>query len=305
MYRTITSFFIFFTALLYASEPITPLPQAVEVDAKKAALGRELFFDPILSANNTISCATCHDLQNGGDDALSFSSGIDAKHGTMNAPTVYNAVFNIAQFWDGRAKTLQQQAEGPIENPVEMGSHFTTLVRKLQKTPYQQKFLHIYKDGITKTNITDAIAEYEKTLITPNAPFDRYLQGEKDAISKDAKEGYGLFKTKGCIACHQGINIGGNMYNKFGIFQDANSTQLGRYNVTKNPRDKYYFKVPTLRNITKTAPYFHDGRTYNLKSAVLLMAKYQLGRKITDKEVEKILAFLHSLEGELPKGIKP
>ena len=298
-------FFILFLTTVIASEPITPLPKKVEVDEKKALLGKELFFDTQLSKDNTISCASCHDLANGGDDGLVVSFGINGKQGDINAPTVYNAVFNISQFWDGRAHDLQEQAAGPVENPVEMGNSFKALVKKLRRTPYKKKFAAIYKDGITKNNITDAIAEYEKTLITPDSPFDKYLEGDKDAISEDAKKGYELFKTKGCIACHQGKNIGGNMYNKFGIFQDTNSTHLGRYNVTHNERDKYYFKVPTLRNIAKTAPYFHDGRTYDLKEAVLLMARYQLGRKITNEELDNIVAFLHSLNGQLPPDIEP
>jgi len=291
------------TILTFATEPITPIPLSVEVDAKKAALGHQLFFDPILSRDDTISCASCHNLQAGGDDNLKYSFGIDGKEGNINAPTVFNAVFNFWQFWDGRAKTLKEQAAGPVENPVEMGFSFKELIQKLQKSKYNKLFYEAYTDGITKENITDAIAEYEKTLITPNAPFDKYLRGDKNALTQEQKEGYELFKTKGCISCHHGINLGGNLYNKFGVVEDANSTQLGRYNVTKKERDKYYFKVPTLRNIEHTAPYFHDGRTYDLRKAVLLMAQYQLGREITDKEVDKIVAFLHSLNGELPKNI--
>jgi len=213
-------------------------------------------------------------------------------------------VFNFRQFWDGRAKTLQDQASAPIQNPVEMGNHFANLIKELNTTEYKKEFAKIYKDGITKKNITDAIAEYEKTLITPNAPFDLYLKGDVNAISQDAKEGYELFKTKGCIACHQGVNIGGNLYNKFGVFDDTNSNDLGRYEVTKRERDKKYFKVPSLRNIAQTAPYFHDGRTSDLGQAVRLMADYQLGRKLSDEEVVKIVTFLKTLSGKLPKGIQ-
>jgi cytochrome c peroxidase len=300
------SLFTFLLSIcLIAQELITPIPQKVEVDAKKARLGQMLFFDPILSRDDTISCASCHDLQNGGDDGLKFSFGIEGKEGNINAPTVYNAVFNFWQFWDGRAKNLEEQAVGPIENPVEMDSTFKELIPKLQKTHYKRLFDTIYPEGITKHNIANALAEYEKTLITPNAPFDKYLRGDADALTKDEKEGYELFKTKGCVSCHHGVNLGGNLYNKFGVFEDPNSQQLGRYNVTKKERDKYYFKVPTLRNIEHTAPYFHDGRTYNLKEAVLIMAQYQLGREITNEEVDKIVAFLKTLSGELPKNIKP
>lgn len=297
--------FLSLHAVLMASEPIQPIPQEIEVNEKKAALGKELFFDTLLSKDNTISCASCHLLQEGGDDNLRFSFGIKGQKGTINAPTVYNALFNFRQFWDGHVANLKEQAMGPVENPVEMGNSFKNLIETLNKTPYKAKFDAIYKDGITKNNIADAIAEYEKTLITPNAPFDLYLRGDKNAITKEQKEGYELFKSKGCIACHHGINVGGNMYNKFGIFADSNTSDLGRYNVTHRERDKHYFKVPSLRNVARTAPYFHDGRTKSLRVAVLTMAKYQLGRKITPQEVDKIVAFLKSLNGELPKDIEP
>ena len=296
---------LFYNTLASASEPIEPLPEHMAVDKKKAELGKELFFDTMLSRDRTINCATCHLLRAGGDDNLRFSFGINGQEGNINAPTVYNAVFNFRQFWDGRAANLQEQAGGPVENPKEMGFSFKELIARMKKSSYQPQFKAIYKDGITKKNITDAIAEYEKSLITPNAPFDRYLKGDKQAITQKQKEGYELFKAKGCITCHHGVNIGGNLYNKFGIFQESNSSNLGRYNVTHKERDKYYFKVPSLRNIEKTAPYFHDGRTSSLRVAVLTMAKYQLGRKITPQEVDKIVAFLKSLNGELPQNIEP
>ena len=289
--------------LLFSSELITPIPIHMDVNAEKVKLGKKLFFDTRLSRDNTISCDNCHILQNSGVDSLKFSFGIKGQIENRNTPTVYNAVFNFHQFWDGRAKTLQDQASGPIENPIEMGNNFPDLIKKLNKTEYKKEFAKIYKDGITKENITDAIAEFEKRLITPNAPFDLYLKGDKKAISKKAKEGYKLFQTKGCIACHQGINIGGNLYSKFGVFDDVNSTDLGRYDVTKREHDKKYFKVPTLRNIAKTAPYFHDGRTSDLSEAVRMMADYQLGRKLSDEEVTKIVAFLKTLSGKLPQGV--
>jgi len=299
--------FLIFTAktLLAADEPIQPIPKDMSVNEKKAELGKALFFDPILSRDKTISCTTCHILHAGGDDNLVFSFGIKGQKGDINSPTVYNAVFNFRQFWDGRAANLQEQAAAPIDNPVEMGFTFKELIPRMKKSPYKSQFKAIYKDGITKANITDAIAEYEKTLITPNAPFDRYLKGDKKAITQQQKEGYELFKAKGCITCHHGINIGGNLYNKFGIFQESNTSSLGRYNITHKTRDKYYFKVPSLRNVEKTAPYFHDGRTSSLRAAVLTMAKYQLGRKITSQEVDKIVAVLKSLNGKLPKNIEP
>lgn len=295
--------FLFILLKVYA-EPITPLPQNIELDKQKVSLGKQLFFDPILSADNSVSCASCHDLENGGDDGLKFSVGINSLKGDINAPTVYNSVYNFRQFWDGRAEDLAQQAKGPIENPLEMGNNFKDLIATLKKTTYKKKFHKVYTDGITEENIVDAIAEYEKTLITPNAPFDKYLRGEITAITKEQKEGYELFKSKGCIACHHGVNVGGNLYNKFGVMQDAESSSMGRYEVTHNELDMYYFKVPSLRNIEKTAPYLHDGRFENLDKVVKFMAHYQLGRIVTQEEVNSIVEFLHSLSGEIPQSAK-
>jgi len=294
--------FIYIVSIeLVLAEPITPLPKEVKVNEQKVQLGKELFFDTALSLNNTISCATCHDLDKGGDDGLDFSVGIDGKKGDINAPTVYNSVYNFRQFWNGRAKDLAEQAKGPIENPIEMGNSFDTLIPELKKTHYKQKFENIYENGITEDNIVDAIAEYEKTLITPNSPFDRYLMGEKNAITQDQKEGYEIFKDKGCIACHHGINVGGNLYNKFGVMEAAKSKRKGRYEVTKKEEDIYYFKVPSLRNINKTSPYLHDGRYTDLSDVVKFMARFQLGRTITEEEVAKVVKFLESLDGDKPK----
>jgi len=293
-----------YVVVIEASQ-IRPVPMSIEVDEKKVELGRKLFFDTILSKDNTISCASCHDLQNGGDDGLKFSFGISGQEGEINAPTVYNAVFNFCQFWDGRAKDLKDQASFPIENPVEFGHSREALVKILKSNEiYVDLFNDIYKNGISKDNISDAIAEFEKTLITPNAPFDRYLKGDENAITKKEKDGYKLFKYKGCIICHNGVNIGGNLFNKFGIYKDTKSTQMGRYNITKKEEDRYVFKVPSLRNIELTAPYMHDGRFDTLKDAVEFMAKYQLGRYMEENEIDAIVAFLNSLTGEIPKSIK-
>jgi cytochrome c peroxidase len=292
-----------FLGIAYSS-PITPLPKYIPTNPQKVLLGKALFFDPILSRDGTVSCATCHNLYEGGDDGTRFSTGIDNQKGTSNSPTVLNAVFNFRQFWDGRAKDLQEQAAGPIENPVEMGNNFDNLIKTLNKSAYAAQFKAIYKDGVTKKNITDAIAEFEKTLITPDSPFDRYLLGEENAISPEAKEGYALFQSKGCIACHHGRNVGGNMYNKFGVIMSIRDNNLGRYNITKNEVDKYFFKVPSLRNVAKTAPYFHNGSANTLKDAVYFMAKYQVGRPITEEEVSKIVSFLETLSGNIPESVR-
>ncbi|QOG11422.1 cytochrome-c peroxidase [Arcobacter sp. FWKO B] len=295
----------FLTIILLSStfvlaEPITPIPTNIEnIDKNKVKLGSKLFFDPILSKDGTVSCATCHDLNAGGVDGLQFSIGIDGKVGDINSPTVFNAVYNFTQFWNGRARNLQEQAVGPIENHIEMGNTFENLIATLSNTPYKKDFEKIYSDGITKNNITDALAEFGKTLITPNAPFDKYLKGDEYALTKSQKEGYELFKSHGCIACHHGINIGGNLYAKFGVMKDVKSKSLGRYEVTKNELDKYYFKVPTLRNIELTSPYLHDGRITELEEVVKFMSHFQLGKTLTDSDISKIVDFLKSLTGEL------
>jgi len=290
--------FLVIVNVLVASN-ITSIPQKIKYEKEKALLGKKLFSDTRLSVDNTISCESCHDLKNGGDDNLKSSIGINALKGNVNAPTVFNAVFNFRQFWDGRAKDLAEQALGPIENPIEMAHSFNVLVKELEKTEYKDEFNKIYSDGITKNNIANAIAEFEKTLITPNSRFDKFLNGDENAISKYEKEGYELFKNKGCISCHHGINLGGNQYNKFGSIIYIENDNLGRYNITKNEDDKFYFKVPTLRNIELTAPYFHDGREFDLKKAVETMSLVQLGRPISENEIEKIIAFLKTLTGEV------
>jgi len=282
------------------SEPIEPLPQNIEYNENKALLGKRLFFDPMLSKDGTISCATCHDLNEGGDDNIEIAIGINHKKGTYNTPTVYNTHYNFVQFWDGRVETLEEQVLLPIINPVEMGETKETLLEKLEKSSYKQEFEKLYEDGITIKNLSDVIAEFEKALITPNSRFDRYLRGEKDAINKQEKYGYQLFKSKGCINCHHGIGIGGNLFNKFGIIQSFAGEQLGRYNVTHDESDKYYFKVPSLRNVALTAPYFHDGRAKTLLEAVKTMSFYQLSRHMNKDDLDAIVAFLKTLTGEMP-----
>jgi cytochrome c peroxidase len=298
---------MFITSLLAMSfslasgEPIKPLPQKIAYDQSKAELGKKLFHDPVLSKDGTIACVTCHHLESGGDDGMQFSFGIEGRQGNINSPTVLNAFFNFRQFWDGRAKDLEEQAAGPIENPVEMGHTLDGAVQKLKRDiSYQETFTTLYPDGLTAENMLNAIAEFEKALITPNAPFDRYLKGDKNAISREAKNGYRLFKSKGCILCHNGVNIGGNLYNKFGIYKESHSAHLGRYYLTKREEDKFVFKVPSLRNVALTAPYMHDGRAKNLKQAVLIMTQYQLGRYMEPEEIDAIVTFLESLTGEAP-----
>lgn len=296
--------FLFLLSSLNAKENLfTALPIAAEGNAKKVELGRLLFHDPILSKDNTVSCASCHPLINYGVDNLPKSFGVNNAVGKRNTPTVWNAVYNFSQFWDGRAKDLEEQALEPIINPFEMNETLESVITKLKKNQvYTEAFEAIYADGITQKNLANAIAEFEKTLTTPDSKFDRYLRGDETAMNAQEKEGLRLFKSKGCIACHNGMNVGGTLYQKIGIFGSfpgKGSEDLGRYNVTKKPFDKYYFKVPSLRNVEKTGPYFHDGSMATLKGAVMVMVNLQLGHELRDDEIEDILSFLKTLTGKV------
>jgi len=296
---------LFLSTTLFLFAELIPLPFSVEVDNKKVQLGKKLFLNPILSKDKTLSCISCHKLLDNGADNVAYTEGVDGKIGLFNAPTVYNSVYNFRQFWDGRAKNLKEQALKPIENPVEMGNTVEQAIKDLKADEaYRTMFNEIFKDGITANNLAEVLAEFEKTLITPNSAFDKYLRGDKKALNAKEQKGYQLFKTKGCISCHNGINIGGNLYNKFGIYKDAKSKELGRYNQTKKEEDKYVFKVPSLRNVAITAPYMHDGRVDTLEDAVNIMTKYQLGRPMNKEDLKNIVAFLKTLTGELPDIVK-
>jgi cytochrome c peroxidase len=287
-------------------EPIKPIPLEVSVDAPKAALGRALFHEPKLSHDNTVSCASCHDLRKGGTDQRSHSLGINQFEGTINAPTVFNSGGNFKQFWDGRAATLEAQIDGPILSPKEMGSTWDEVLGKLRATPaYVTAFKNVYPDGIQPQNIRNAIAEFERSLITPKSRFDQFLRGADSALTDDEKEGYRKFKSYGCTSCHQGVNIGGNMFETLGTMADyfadrGNITNAdnGRFNVTGREEDRYVFKVPSLRNIALTGPYFHDGSVATLEKAVAVMGRYQLGQRLSPQDVEQIVKFLKSLTGE-------
>ncbi len=280
----------------------------------KVELGKMLYFDPRLSASHAISCSSCHNIGLGGADAEPTSIGHRWQRGGRNAPTVFNAVFNTAQFWDGRAKDLEQQAGGPVVNPVEMASPEPHVAEQLKGIPgYHDAFAKAFpgeSDPITLANVQKAIAVFEATLITPNAPFDRFLRGEENALSSAQKTGLTLFIDKGCSACHNGINVGGGMYAPFGVVEKPGAELLppgdkGRFMVTKTASDEYVFKVPTLRNIALTAPYFHAGQGWDLRQAVAVMGTSQLGVQLTADEVDKITAFLDSLTGDQPKVVYP
>ena len=289
-------------------EPIRPIAETLEYDAAKAALGRKLYHDTRLSVDNTVSCASCHGLSTAGVDNKQFSEGVGGQFGGVNAPTVYNAVYNFVQFWDGRAATLALQAAGPPLNPVEMGyESFDQIVAKLSKDKaFTREFKKVYPDGWSEANITDAIAQFERTLLTPNSRFDKYLKGDATAITAEELEGYNLFKKYNCATCHVGANLGGQSYELMGQYADyfaARGTELtiednGRFKQTAVERDRHRFKVPGLRNVALTAPYFHDGTEPELKEAVCKMGTYQVGVELSDADEDKIVAFLNTLTGE-------
>ena len=287
-------------------EPVQPLPLKVDLDMEKVALGHKLFHEKSLSGDNTLSCSSCHDLNKGGTDQTKVATGIKGQQGPINSPTVYNAMYNLAQFWDGRAKDLQEQASGPVANPMEMGANWDDVVEKLkQVSDYQIAFNKLYAEqGLTKTTVTDAIATFEKSLVTPNSRFDQYLRGNNTILTADEKAGYALFKEN-CTSCHFGAALGGLSFEKMGVKNDyfklrggqLSEVDNGRFNVTKQEKDRYFFKVPVLRNVELTSPYFHDGSVTKLEDAVRMMAKVQRDKNFTNDEVNKVVAFLKTLTG--------
>jgi cytochrome c peroxidase len=287
-----------------SDEPISPIKPPVNINLGMVDLGKKLYFDPRLSKSGFISCNSCHNLSMGGADNIPTSIGDKWQQGPINAPTVLNSSLNLAQFWDGRAADLQAQAGGPIANPSEMGFSHTLAVNVLKSIPgYAREFRQVFgKETITIDDVTAAIAEFEKTLVTPNARFDQWLLGKADALSADEKEGYQLFKNAGCVACHNGEAVGGNSFQKMGLVEpyQATSAAEGRAAVTGQDADRFNFKVPTLRNVDLTYPYFHDGAANTLTQAVDIMGRLQLGRKFTPKENARIVAFLKTLTGEQP-----
>jgi cytochrome c peroxidase len=285
---------------------VQPLPRSIKLDAAKVALGDRLYHDTRLSGDNTISCASCHALDKGGTDRLQFSKGIGGQVGNINSPTTFNSGYQFKQFWDGRAKDLEEQADGPVNNPVEMGTSWPAVIGKLAKdVELSAAFKKVYPDGFTPANIQNAIAEFERSLITPDSPFDLYLTGKEDAISAGARKGYALFKEHGCAMCHVGKILGGQSFEMMGRKQDyfkrrgnIQKSDWGRYNVTSLEKDRYYLKVPTLRNIAQTAPYFHDGSTSDLAAVVETMAECELDTSLSQDERDRIVEFLRTLTGQ-------
>ncbi len=289
----------------YNKLAILPIPLKIPHDEQKALLGEKLFHDKNLSPNN-VACATCHQLDKAGIDQLAQSINVKGGYDEMNTLTIFNSVFNFRHSWTGNFKTLEEQLNGVIHNPKHMNSSWSFIKNYLKKQKhYQQAFQKLFSNGITRKNIEDVFIHFEKTLITPNAPFDRYLRGDTNALSEEQKKGYQLFNSYGCIACHQGINIGGNLFARFGIYENPfkeqkklNKIDWGRFSLTQNPQDKHVFRVPSLRNVAKTAPYFHDGRAKSLKAAIKAIGLAQLGREIPQADILMLEAFLHSLTGQ-------
>jgi cytochrome c peroxidase len=293
------------TSGTHNGDALLPLPGVAKLSPEKVELGRRLFFEPRLSHDDTLSCAGCHDLALGGTDRRQFSIGIGGKIGSVNAPSVFNVGLNFVQFWDGRAASLEEQVAGPVHNPLEMASNWAEVIDKLSKDDaYRNAFRRLYPQGMTGEAISDAVASFERTLLTPNSRFDRYLRGEASALNDLERTGYRRFLDSGCASCHQGANIGGNMYQRFGVMADPfknrprTAADLGRFNVTGREEDRYVFKVPSLRNVAVTAPYFHDGSTASLDEAVGSMGRNQLGRDLSGADVTAISAFLRTLTGE-------
>ncbi len=292
---------------LSESRMIVPIVPLAGLDAEKIALGERLFSDPRMSGDNSTACANCHGLGNAGVDGLKVSIGVDGHQGKRNAPTVFNAALNLLQFWDGRVTSLEEQIDSPIENPLEMASSWNQIITKLEDDDYyKEAFSELYAKGITIDNIKNAIATFERSLVTPDSLFDRFLRGDDNAISNKAKAGFELFTNYGCISCHQGMNIGGNMFEKIGVMvpyyneseEILENEDYGRFHLTGVEEHQYEFRVPSLRNVARTAPYFHDGRVATLDEAVKIMALHQLGLNLDQREIEQIVAFLQTLTGE-------
>lgn len=289
------------------NEPITPIPLVNGLDVKKVALGKRLFHDVNLSADGTISCASCHALTNSGVDSREVSVGVKGLKARRNTPTVLNSSLLYRQFWDARVTALEEQVSTSLTNSVELAGNWDNVLDYLRSTSsYQNDFVDSYgESGVTKKTVSHAIAEFERSLLTPNGAFDRYLKGDDRAIDLATKRGYQLFKSFGCASCHQGRAVGGNFSAKLGVifpyFKEEVGVEqdLGRYDLNGLEDDKFKVKVPSLRNVARTAPYLHDGSVETLEEVVKVMAKYQIGRNVTEKETSEIVKFLRSLNGEI------
>jgi cytochrome c peroxidase len=287
-------------------EPISPIPAALDLDGRKVRLGDRLFHDPRLSRGSLVACASCHRLEAGGDDDRAIAIGTDRRPLDFNAPTIFNVALSFRFNWRGNFRDLEEQNAAAILDHRLMNNDWASLLATLQAdTDYREDFAAIYGGDVDRGQVLDTLATYQRSLVTPNARFDRYLRGEPAAITAEEEHGYQLFKAYGCVACHQGVNIGGNLFQRFGIFanpfpEDGTGTEadLGRFTITGDDADRHVFRVPSLRNVALTAPYFHDGSTQSLDEAVAIMARNQLGRTLAQHEIDRIVTFLRTLTGE-------
>lgn len=293
------------------NQPIKPIPLPEKAEPEIISFGRQLYMDNLFSKNLSMSCNTCHSIKRSGTDNLPKHIGLNGTIGSVNTPTVFNSSLNFRQFWDGRAKTLEDVINDHLQDPTVFDNNWQTVVDRVKKDKtLSQSYKKLYNGEITANNIQEALTIYLKNLLTPEAPFDRYLNGDNNALSEDAKKGFQLFKSYGCITCHQGVNVGGNIFEKMGVYKDFFSdpkriikkTDLGYYNVTGKEEDKFVFKVPSLRNVALSAPYFHDGSANTLEDAIQIMGVYQIGQPVQLYDIPLIVKFLESLTGKLPES---
>ncbi|MCF6172333.1 MAG: c-type cytochrome [Campylobacteraceae bacterium] len=300
MFKIIASFMLIFTLQLIAEPSFKAIPTIKIANQKKYQLGEELFFNPNLSSDKTIACASCHNFSLGGADNNAKSFGVKGRVGSVNTPTIFNTRFNIDQDWIGLSKTINKKSIAAFLNHNEMNGDINNVIIYIrQNKSLKDKFIKLY-GKINKNTIFNAISYYVENLTTPNSKFDKFLNGDKTVLNEDEKKGFKLFKKYGCVSCHNGINIGGNMYQKIGIFSNINFKNKGKYKISHNKLDLFVFKVPSLRNITKTAPYLHNGKIFELKKVIYKMGEYQLGIKIPNDDINFIALFLKTLEGEIP-----
>lgn len=294
-----------------AEDPFEPLPPQIPFDRAAAQLGGKLFADPIMSSDRSLTCWSCHAVAKGGTDQLPHPSVPARSPATLNTGTIFNIPFNFRWGRNGKFTSMRAQLDGPVTSRHVMSMSWPELTGRIRAVPaYRRAFRSIYANGVTADNIRDAIVNYERTLLTPNAPFDRFLRGDRSALNHAEQAGYALFKSLGCASCHQGINVGGNMFAKLGVMGDyfadraasgrgrIASSDYGRFLVTHHNRDRFVFRVPSLRNVACTAPYLHDGSQATLPDVINVMGKYQLGRELTRDQIDKLAAFLRTLTGE-------
>ena len=294
-----------YESLIVSDEPIQPIPLKLDLDEDRVSLGEKLFNDPVLSRDSQLSCISCHNLKTGGVDGQKVAKGVNGELNSSNTLTVFNSGFNFRQHWTGEYKDLLEQVDAHVLDPEVMGANWPDILTNLKtEARYLREFTQAYPDGITRQNVRDAIATFVQSLYTPNSRFDRFLRGNSQILTDAEKQGYEMFKAYGCVTCHQGMNVGGNLFQKFGIlgnyFVDRgkiNQADLGRFNVTGDPKDIYVFRVPSLRNVKLTAPYLHDGSAGSLEAAIAIMAQYQL-RPISSEHIQLIIQFLDTLTGE-------